>query len=314
MTNHILDPSINYYFVCSVQRSGSTLLGTTLARSGIFHSFSAPFNFIELKQWAGERPFLPKDIFPYLNSLLPEKNVKQTTIGFVIEYPQLRNFLDLLLQELGEEKNDLDVLKFVFPKLHFAFLRRHNRVRQAISLVRAMQSKVYAQTIDGKRQIVHAVRYKEASINNALLDIIGNELNWKRFFKENNIIPFELFYEELSSDFSTTATSLLRYWNIHPGIETRIPEPETEIMADHLTEEWLTRYLSESLLVDKYLYSELLQGNFSPLLAKMNIPFERMGVTYWSRRLPNPLWRFAYFCFHPQAFFRHFIDKSEFKV
>jgi LPS sulfotransferase NodH len=302
MQNNSLKLSLDYYIICSVPRSGSTLLGKTLAHSEVFHSFTAPFNLIELRRWVGNRPFLQDDIFQYLNSLLPDDVSDKTAIGFVIEYPQFRNFLDLLHHELGDKTTDLEALNKVFPGAHFAFLRRHNRVRQAISLVRAMQSQLYTQIVNGGRQNTKALHYNTALINNALLDIIGAELDWQRFFLENNLTPYELFYEELASDLNSALVSLLQHWNISAKLETSLSEPETAVMSDDLTEEWLCRYLSESLLADSYLYSALLNGNFSPLLAKLNIPFERMAATYWSQRLPSPLWKLAFLCFHPRAF------------
>ena len=98
--------------------------------------------------------------------------------------------LDLLnksLTELGLAYSDVD----------FLYVFRHDRIRQAISLVIAGQRDLYRSydPVDEDEGLFDTVTYNDIEQN--LVGIAHWEYQWRRFFENNGIEPHWVYYEEL---------------------------------------------------------------------------------------------------------------------
>jgi LPS sulfotransferase NodH len=92
--------------------------------------------------------------------------------------------------KLEQEANFSDY----FPKPVFVRLSRRDLLGQAISLVRARQTRSYHQHIPQQQ----SARYDAVAVQAALVEIATNRARWEVFFARNNLRPLCLEYEELA--------------------------------------------------------------------------------------------------------------------
>jgi LPS sulfotransferase NodH len=119
----------------------------------------------------------------------------------------------------------------------FIYLTRRDLVRQAISLVRAMQS--------GRWRSMDAAAagetYDRQAISEALLGLKRDQEDWESFFSRNAIQPYRLTYEALFSDLPAAIGDLLG-WLGHSAVDLSFPETKHERQADSVTEEWIRAF------------------------------------------------------------------------
>jgi len=149
--------------------------------------------------------------------------------------PPLRELLDL------PDASDHDLLNAAFPNLHYVWIRRRDRLRQAISLVRALQSKVWS-IRDSLSDRIGAPAFDYDEISDCVQRLTGQDEGWKQFFQDHGIRPFTLFYEDLVDDPAGMTHQVLRYLGIGLSDTFVFPAPWHEKQSDELTEDWICRY------------------------------------------------------------------------
>ena len=118
------------YIVCSMPRSGSSLLCDVLAGTELA---GAPTEYLDLNQMeAFQREWEVSGLEEYLAALRDRKTSPNGVFGLKAHFHQLRDVL-------GERDLDAE-----FPGLRFVYIRRRDHVRQAVSWARANQTGQWA--------------------------------------------------------------------------------------------------------------------------------------------------------------------------
>ena len=115
-------------------------------------------------------------------------------------------------------------------------LRREDRVAQAVSWARALQTGQWA----AHQRPWLPPRYDRRWVDGALRRIEEGEAGWARYFASRRIEPLSLTYEQVTSDLGGAVRAVLR----HLGVTEVVAAPPAGLtrQADALSEEWARRY------------------------------------------------------------------------
>lgn len=140
------------------------------------------------------------------------------------------------------------MLDHAFPDLKYLWVRRRDKVKQAISLCKAKQTKVYnsMQEDEGIKADAVELVYDFESIHKELKRFENEEAAWQNYFSENGITPFVVEYENFVKSYSETAMEALRFLGVKVPEGYEQPQPHYRKQADTVNEEWYARYQSEA--------------------------------------------------------------------
>lgn len=232
------------YALCSVARSGAHLLLAGLRATGMagrplqyFHAQLAP------KYAARYGLDATNNFGHYVRGIVRASATRNSVFGFHLEAWDLERFIGQL-RDSGEfgnaETNERELLQAAFPRLRCIQLTRGDKLRQAISKARAMQTDHWVVRA-GKSPAQEPV-FDPELIAHCHLSAIKAEEKWNAFFQRNQLQPLAITYEELCADYPGTVARVLDFLQIRPLRDFVLGPPKTVRQADHLNEEWLERY------------------------------------------------------------------------
>ncbi len=267
------EPSVSY-LVCATPRSGSTLLCEAL--SGLA---GRPAEYFEAMYDTG-LPRRPTDYFEGLRAIpaasfladqLPTEGGEArealsqaatyrdylawvlrtgTTPNGVFGAKLMWGHVDHLVAYLRDLREHAgkplpQMLDDVFPSLRYLRVLRRDRVRQAVSLWKALQTATWR--VDRSRAGDEAsAREREPQFSFDAIDylqrqITAQEAAWANYFEENGIEPLTIVYEELVESFEETLDRVLAFLDV-PADERTVPELAMRRQSDSTSEEWVERY------------------------------------------------------------------------
>ena len=255
------------YLVCATQRSGSTLLCESLKSTGVA---GRPEEFFEARVRTG-RPRTAAGYFrdpgaPDIGDILgdPEK------LGPAPDYSSLDDIDDYAEHiersfRLGTTPNGVFGAKLMWghlddftdirappprfqgprprgasarrvPAPRYVWVTRRDKVRQAVSLWKAIQTEAWRGDADPAD---HQPRYHEDAIDHLVKMLEDHDTHWEAFFARTGIEPLMIGYEDdLSNGPEQAARRVLRHLdlNVPPGWEA--PEHMSR-QADERVERWV---------------------------------------------------------------------------
>jgi LPS sulfotransferase NodH len=220
------------YAVCALPRSGSSLLCELLFGTGRAGAPAEYFDAELIRQFS--RRWQVSGFDEYLQALLARKTGPNGVFGFKAHFFQLAEaFPDATIDA-------------ALPGLRHVYITRRDRLRQAISWSRALQSKRWASDHEVEPEL--PVAFRREQIDNLIAGITERERRWEHFFDESGARPLRIAYEDLVASPEDTVFAALR----HIGVEDEqlsIGTPTLRRQADDLTEEWVSEYLERDGLV-----------------------------------------------------------------
>ena len=241
------------YAICTMPRTGSNLLGFTLATQGLG---------IPLEYW---RLFtLNPNIKDHKDSSIsdivsrtglgadPRYSLQNCNDDFILDYTQrlirLRTSakgvfgIKVFLSNIMGGAQNLSLLQRVFPQpLKIVFLYRKDVIAQSISLVWAVQSGVW---FEGMKSTVEEpnIFYNFPHILSTLRDIRKQQQAWKSGLTQLGVEPLLLSYEELTTHYEESITK----FNAFLGYEG-LPVPSQPIakQEDPRKAEFKQRFIQE---------------------------------------------------------------------
>jgi LPS sulfotransferase NodH len=134
----------------------------------------------------------------------------------------------------------------LLPNLRYVWLTRRDKLRQAISYSKALQTGVW--NVAGPDVVDRpSLQYDRASITTLLQATGDDEAQIREYFSVNGINPLTIVYEEFVSRYEATCRDVLQYLGVQPADEFRLPSPTLTQQRDVLTEEWVQRYEEDML-------------------------------------------------------------------
>lgn len=231
------------YLICAPPRSGSYLLCEALTNTGLA---GRPTEFFAL---GPEHDLLTywglteKEYDQYLANVLHLGTTPNGVFGaklIWLTFPIALTKFRMLpgCAELSEAK----LLSTVFPNLQYLSITRRDKVRQAISYAKAIQTSEWVRLKDRPTWSAREPVFDPCLIDRLLQEIEREEQDMQRFFTHNGIQPFPVVYEELVMAYEATARAILQYLEIPFTEPLSFGERHIARQADAQTEEWLQRY------------------------------------------------------------------------
>lgn len=277
------------YIVCATPRSGSTLLCHALTETGVA---GRPEEYFEALRHSG-RPRRPEEYFvgvedPSIRDHLGERAVggelqprsplwsraaydrylewafeAGTTPNGVfaakLMWGYLGDFVSLLRNIPAYRDVPLaELLPTVFPDLTFVRVVRANKVRQAVSLWKAVQTATWredqagakASSLDDDgsppyRNFIEEhrpqLRFHYRAIEHLLEQILIEESRWDAFFEHAGIKPILVLYENFAAEYETNTLRLLERLDLSPPDDFDF-EPRMKRQSDGVNDDWVRRY------------------------------------------------------------------------
>lgn len=219
------------FLVCAVPRSGSSLLCDALALTELAGAPAEYFDAETLARYAERWGVTSFDA--YLRELRSRKTSPNGVFGFKAHYPQLASYFGAR-----------DVLR-EFPGLRCLYVRRADRVAQAVSLHRASHTDQWAAHQDAQRRAPH---FDHAAVRALLTEIEAQEASWERFFVERAITPLRVDYGELETQLGSTLRRVLAFLDVDLPAHFVEPRPTLTRQADR----WNARCVRRFQWVERY--------------------------------------------------------------
>jgi LPS sulfotransferase NodH len=240
-----MKPKISYV-ICAVQRSGSFLLCEALKNTSLA---GVPEEYFlnneegwEDGTWARQHGV--KTRADYLNLVFEKGTTPNGVFGTKVMW---NYFLTMVknLQELpayqGMEAPQL--MASLFPNVHYIWIVRRDKVRQAVSWAKAGQTDVYGwpkgETPVPKREPFFDFEFMDLLHNL----IIEGEVCWQSFFEACGVQPFKVEYENLVEAYEPTALRILDYLKVSYPKNLAFGERRLQKQADALNEAWVKKYI-----------------------------------------------------------------------
>lgn len=233
------------YVVCTSPRCGSTLLTEALAGTRVAGQPDEFFDVHEDLEAMIRKRFDAENaaIEEYLTRILREAKTPNGVFGWKAHWHQFEHFWRRLLGvPLDDPIVSRGVFARVFPNLRYIWLRRRDRLRQAVSYTRAIQTDVWRSYVDRPDQPKAAVAFDKASVDKRLDEIDRMEASWERFFQRNGIEPYVVWYEDFVADYQNTLHGVLRHLEVRLPPGFAFPPPRLQKQADEGTERWIEQY------------------------------------------------------------------------
>jgi LPS sulfotransferase NodH len=277
------------YLVCATPRSGSTLVCQALKATGIA---GRPEEYFEALRHSG-RPRRPEEYFGGTDDRSLLDHLGERTVG---DDPQPRSplwsraaydrYLDWAM-ETGTTGNGVfgaklmwgyfedfvsllrnvpryrdvpleDLMTTVFPEVTFIRVVRANKIRQAVSLWKAVQTATWREQdaiqsasvgLDDSEPPYKSfiqdhrpqLRFHYNAIAHLLDGILQEEASWDAFFEHCGISPILVLYENFAADYETSTVRVLE--RLHLSLpEAFAFEPRMKRQSDGINDDWARRF------------------------------------------------------------------------
>jgi trehalose 2-sulfotransferase len=243
------------FFICHTLRCGSTLLCDALSSTGVAGHAEEYFPerardgtvFVAIgaalkdpSTWRFDWTTTPFE--QCLDQVFRSGTTSNGVFASKVKWPNMP-YLGEMLDGLPG-RHDLSLkerLDAIFPNLRYVWVTRRDKVRQAISLVRARQSSQWTSmsTQEGRSS---AADYNFHIVDIALRGIVQEECAWEEYFTQAGITPFTVVYEDLVRNYEATVRRLLDHLEIELPASYVFPTPRLDKQSDAVSEVWVEHY------------------------------------------------------------------------
>jgi LPS sulfotransferase NodH/glycosyltransferase involved in cell wall biosynthesis/Flp pilus assembly protein TadD len=229
-------------FVCGTPRSGSGLMCEALWNTGLAGRAVVPSDFgLCLPRADGPvRSMEAEDIA----RAIEERASPNGMFAAPFSLQQIENLLHALSLVVGCEHTDAGtLLRGAFADPRFVWVNRRDKLRQAISWARAVQSGVWTTRFHSARFVADRPAYDSGAIRQRLLEIDEQEARWRALFQSVQVVPTVVAYEDLVRNYEGTARRMLASLDISTPRDLVFGERRLVRQADALTDKWAQRFI-----------------------------------------------------------------------
>jgi len=260
------------YLVCATPRSGSTLLCDLLDQTGLaghpeeyfealLHSGlpRRPHEYFDPSRHANiverlafrempDRASTPNQLWQpesydrYLAWALEQGTTPNGVFGAKLMWGYLGDFAQLLRGIDGLEGLRVPQLfDAVFPNLSYVQITRTDKVRQAVSLWKAVQTQAWRRDRDAGDTAAVEPEFSFRAINYLVRMLTAHDASWDAYFLGLGLEPLKVTYEELAERPEPVVRGVLDHLGIDAPDPLDIGAPRLAAQADELSEEWVRR-------------------------------------------------------------------------
>jgi LPS sulfotransferase NodH len=154
------------------------------------------------------------------------------------QLPELQSLAGELPEFAG--LSTLALLNRLFHAPRYIWVSRRDKVRQAVSLWRALQTRRWRDAGPGHQP--SRLEYRFEGIHHLVRRLESEDSNWQAFFSDQGLAPLTIYYEDdLERDPGPAIRSVLAWLEVTlPAGMT--PAPPLRRQADALSEDWVAAY------------------------------------------------------------------------
>ncbi len=236
-------------FLCATWRSGSTVFAEALGATGLVGHTERERFWLDPLQRSVAEVFERRALLHFCRELVRRGRTPNGVFGIKVMWPHLRNVLKGL-GRLDEFRGQPEraILEAVFPSPGFVWIRRDDRIAQAISYYRATEGGLWHVGTNGMPLYGHAravrrtIPYDYDGIAARLRIVENAERDWEAFFARNRLRPLVVSYEELSADLRGAVLRVFDFMGVRPDPSHIQPVPTLRRMAGTESATWAERF------------------------------------------------------------------------
>jgi LPS sulfotransferase NodH len=243
-------PPRTSYLICATPRTGSYLLCDALRTTGIAGRPTEYFSLGYERHWS--KIWNTPDHESYLRHVIDTTTTPNGVFG-VKSHPWQ---FDLFCRRTAARApvpyvERPDVLAKWFPDLHYVWLRRRDKLHQAISYSRSIQTNVWwdadAPPAPYDEPKPEALRFDFDLITQSVARMVEEDDMWRRFFAAIGVEPLAIDYEDLVTDVGAATLSVLELLGVQNQLpaEFALAEPTFRRQSDETTLAWERAYRQE---------------------------------------------------------------------
>jgi LPS sulfotransferase NodH len=234
------------FFICATPRSGSSLLSEALEFTSIAGRPREYFEPQYESDWFARLGI--KDETECMEKFLAAGATSNGVFGAKVHWHQFGYLRDKLGLARGAFNGDLENLAQTFPGVKFIYLTRRDKVLQAISYVKAIQTDVWHSLplgvtgTDATRPPPPAPIFDAKEIARWVARFTEDERRWQRYFDIAGIEPYEVVYEDFLESYDSTVRSILQYLGAANTHALNVVAPRLQKLGDETSYDWAGRY------------------------------------------------------------------------
>lgn len=230
------------YLICTTERTGSYLLCDALTLTGIAGRPQECFHPALLRKLPA-----PPDDAAYFEQIAQGCTTPNGVFGAKVHWCHMRDLV-LRLREHPEYHGigAGELLQSWLPNARYIRLTRRDKVRQAVSHLRAIQSNTWWEMTPWTD--IHAATPKAQTtfdpvvIERLIYRIHAHEAAWQLLFEDCGIQPLDLVYEDFAQEQLTTTLHVLAELQIPTPPDLPMASPRYKKQADDTSEQWVRHY------------------------------------------------------------------------
>jgi trehalose 2-sulfotransferase len=248
-----------FYIIAFTLRSGSNLLCDYLFASGL----GQPTEYFQYPYGVANRGHytqldVPSDDFKLYFSRLLTHRALNGYFGVKLTWDQK----NVLLEEARQHFGEICGLSDLFPDTKWIYLRRRDKVAQALSLWRAIKSGQWFSSAEVTGDLYP--EYDFFKIFSLFFTLLVEEYLWDEYFHSEHVEPAMIFYEDLISNPQAILADLMEFLRGANGLASISNEANIQII--------------QNLSIQRDQYSEEIRAQFVEDL-------DHLGVSpYWQSR------------------------------
>lgn len=225
------------YIVCSLQRTGSSLLCRALTDTGLA---GQPLEFLHprmvkalLERFGRETTTVPE----MMQFLERHRCTANGVFGVKVHFDQMERI----------DKNEGAAQRYLGRFDVAILVYRRDKLFQAISYERAIQSLYWEadKTDVLERARAWPVTYKPLAIAKHLVTFIQQEARWHSLLKQCGIPVLLVAYEDLVGDFPGRMQAIAGFIGDPDLAKVQFADPPHQKLSDAINEEWAARFLAD---------------------------------------------------------------------
>jgi len=243
------------YVICTSPRSGSTLLCTLLAATGVAGNPGSYFHEPSLSDWLRYFDLAPdpsateRDVLAEIfRAAMAKGSLDTGMFGLRLQRHSFDFFTEKLAVLHPEFSRDTQRLQAAFGRTLFVHLTRRDKVEQAVSHVKADQTGLWHAAPDGteleRLSLPQKLVYDADKIRARYDELSAYDRAWEDWFAAEEIGPLCLTYEALSKDPIETLRQTLDELGLDRAAAGGVA-PGVAKLADKTSRDWVARFRSE---------------------------------------------------------------------
>ncbi|MHC0053280.1 Stf0 family sulfotransferase [Actibacterium sp. D379-3] len=243
------------YVICATPRTGSTLLCGLLASTNAAGKPDSFFRRQSISRWAAHLGVPAPDECSalefnraYLAAVLREGRGATGVFGVRLMMENTKELsarLDILHPNLPD---DAARFESAFGRTLYIHLSRLDKVAQAISYAKAMQTGLWHVAPDGteieRTAPPKAPEYDADLLRQHVQKFEAFEGEWNLWFEQQRVAPLRITYESLSFAPKNVLATILRHLGLDPEIAAGVA-PGVAKLADEVSLDWRGRYRAD---------------------------------------------------------------------